>query len=51
MIRAAPTRWIIAAAGALLTVLAPAGVAGADPAGPTDFETIVVSVTVVRGST
>ena len=45
MVRAAPTRWIIAAAGALLTALAPAGVAGADPAGPTDFETIVVSVT------
>ncbi len=28
-----------------MTALAPAGVAGADPAGPTDFETIVVSVT------
>ena len=45
MVRAAPARWIIAAAAALLTALAPAGVAGADPAGPTDFETVVVSVT------
>lgn len=38
-------RWVGATATGMLAVLSPAGIARADPAGPTDFRSTVVSVT------